>query len=482
MRIKNVLIGIAGLFVPFLLQAQEKKDSVLRFSLAEAKIYAQANSPVVKNSVLDLESAKKKIWETTAIGLPQVNGKLTFGYALQQSSLLGSINGLNQIGIFPRQQVIDEIRLDSLIRPSSYTNQSAGTIKQLNHDIDSLRNIKSGDLRTSIGLDISVNQLIFSGAYFVGLQTSKVFKSLSELAITKSQNDLIESVTNAYFLVLIARENQQILDSTYKNTSKIVNEILEQHRVGFVDETTADQMKINLGNLKATLDLITRQVDIATKLFKFQIGIEIEKQVLLTDSITGIISGVDFSALLNNSYAVESSVDFKLATTQEKLQELNLKYMKTNYLPTISAYYQFHDQLNKDYPDFQAPQMVGITASMPIFTSGQNMSRVAQARIALEKQKNLSWQAKEGLKIDYERTRSDYVLALDKFDIQKQNMELSKKIYYRSLIQFKEGMISGIELTQYQNQYLQTQSDYFSAISQLSSAKAKFEKLIASTK
>ena len=44
MRIKNVLLGLAGFVLPMLLQAQEKKDSVLHFSLAEAKDFALTNN------------------------------------------------------------------------------------------------------------------------------------------------------------------------------------------------------------------------------------------------------------------------------------------------------------------------------------------------------------------------------------------------------------------------------------------------------
>jgi len=477
MRFKRVLLLYVFFNVQFLLQAQEKKDSILKFSLAEAKAYALNNSPVVKNAALDLESAKKKIWETTAIGLPQVNAKFSYGYTIEQSNLIDQINSLNQIYILPDLIKLNSIRIDSVIKPSSYNKDS---VRKIYNHMDSLQHLKAGDYKNSIGFDLTVSQLIFNGAYFVGLQTSRVYKSLSELAITKSKIDLLETVTNAYFLVLIVKENKQIIDSTYLNTKKISDEMIEQYKVGFIDETVTDQMKIVVSNLKTTSDMLFRQLDIVINLFKFQLGIDMAKSVELTDSISGLTTILYNTSIMDSSYIVESSVDFKLLKTQERLQELNLKYQKTSLLPTIAAFYQFHKQINKDYPDFQSPQMVGISASIPIFTSGQNLSRISQARISLDKQRNTNWQAIEGLKIDYFRTRSNYLSAIDAFNTQKQNLELSKKIFNRSLIQFKEGMISGIEFTQVQNQYLQSQSSYFSAINDLSSARARFEKLLIS--
>ena len=66
MRLKRLLWALVVLYLPLISKAQEKKDTIMKFSLNEAKAYAQANSPVVKNAALDLESARKKIWETTA--------------------------------------------------------------------------------------------------------------------------------------------------------------------------------------------------------------------------------------------------------------------------------------------------------------------------------------------------------------------------------------------------------------------------------
>ena len=471
---------ISGLLLIILqqLSAQEKKDSVIRFSLKEAQDYALKNSPTVKNSILDLEAAKKKIWETTAYGLPQISGKLTYGYTLEQSPFINEINSINKIGILPDQEIITSIRLDSIINPASYTHRQDSIVNAKRHEIDSLSRVKPGDYKNSVTFDLTISQLIFSGSYLVGLQTSRVYKGLSELAITKSQQDLKESVSNSYFLVLITRENRDIMDSTYKNTEQIVENIISQYQQGFVEETFVDQMKINLANLKSGRDMLTRQLEIVLKLFNFQIGLDLNSQVEFSDSISSLVGTIDYSLILNSNYDVETSTDYKLIKTQERLQELNVKYQKSMCLPTIAGYYNYHKQLNKDYPDFQPPQMIGLTASVPIFTSGQNLVKIKQANIQLEKTKNSNWQATEGLKIDFEQSRSNYISSIDKYNTQKKNLELAKRIYNLSLIKLKNGVISSTDMVQVQNQYLQTQADYYSAINDLSKAKSKFEKII----
>ena len=55
-------------------------------------------------------------------------------------------------------------------------------------------------------------------------------------------------------------------------------------------------------------------------------------------------------------------------------------------------------------------------------------------------------------------------------------MELAKKIYDRTLIKYKQGVSSSIDLTQMQNQYLTTQGNYFNVILQLLNANSNLNK------
>ena len=72
------LICIWVLLVTFALGAQEKKDSVIRITLKDAVNYATENSYNVRSAKFDLEAAKKKIWETIAIGLPQFSATVQY--------------------------------------------------------------------------------------------------------------------------------------------------------------------------------------------------------------------------------------------------------------------------------------------------------------------------------------------------------------------------------------------------------------------
>ncbi len=438
----NFKIFVLMVIAQYALSLYAQTDSVYSFSLKDAQEYAFEHNRSVKSSQIDLEIAKKKIWETTAIGLPRANASLAYSYSITEPKIADLFSGM----FGPPSDTIDA-------------------------------EMPEFDFKSSTALDITVSQLIFNGAYIVGLQTTKTFKALSEFSIDKSVNDLKEQVTNNYFLVLTLRESKDIVDSTLVNTEKLVEEMKKNYEVGFIEETDVDQFGITLNRLRNASANLGRQADISERLLKFTIGIDLNVKIVLTESINNYIESPGFLTPLTSEFVIESYPDFQILLTQEKLMKLNLKLQKTNVMPSVAAFYAFHRQLNDKYIDFQPESMVGIQVSMPLFTSGQNYSKIRQAKLSLEKTRLDVQMAADGLQLEFEQARAAYFAAIDKYHAENNNIETSRKIYERDLIKYKEGIIGSMDLTLAQNQYLQTLSDYYSAIGELVAARSKIEKM-----
>jgi outer membrane protein TolC len=338
--------------------------------------------------------------------------------------------------------------------------------------------VKESDLKWGSTLDITATQLIFSGSYIVGLQTAKTFKSLSELALTKSEKDLKQSVSSAYYLVLVAEENKKVLDSTYFNTEKLKYKMEQMYAQGFIEETDVDQMKLTLSNLNDSRMMLSRQVEIAYNLLKFQMGLDLSSKIELTDKIENFVDENNLQEITIKPFESSSTPEIQLLESQEKLSLLNIRFNQSTYLPDIAAFYAHNENFNSNSLSFTAPDMIGLSVNIPIFSSGMKHAKVQQARIALDKTRISKEQASQGLKLDHEKSKSDLMSALDKFKTSKENMRLSDKIQKRTIIKYKEGLSSSTEITQASNQYLQSMSNYFTSMMELLNAKAKMEKLL----
>ena len=446
---------------------QEGKKDTLKLSVADAQKYALENNKSILNSNLDVEAARKKIWETTAIGLPQASAKGSFQYTPEVSPTIKQFSGLGGLGywMYNVNNYIYQQTGDNNWNPGPAQSPPVQT--------------NPNDLKWSLSGTVTVSQLIFSGSYLVGLQSAKVYKSLSELNQVKSKQDVLESIVNSYFNVLIAHENKQILDSTYANLLKTYADMQTMNKQGFVEETDLDQMQITVSNVKSSLDLISRMEGIAQKLLNLQLGIDLDSPVVLTDSLKPFINGLTIDQLLLNDFMLDNNVNYKMLDAQVKATELLLKLKKSEFLPDLAAFYQYYKEFNTKAFSFNPPHVIGAQLNIPLFSSGQRLAKVSQAKIELYKARNTREQAGNSIKLDFESSKSALLNARDKYQTEANNLQLAKKIYNRSLIKYTNGMLSNIELTQVQNQFLNAQSNYYTALQNLIASKSKLEKILS---
>jgi outer membrane protein len=432
----------------FAIKLFSQDAEVKKLSLKEAQDFALNNSADVKNARLDVLIAKKKVWETTAIGLPQLNASIAYQY-------LPNVPEASFPTIYPvydNQGILIDISYEE--QPIPLGVESAATI------------------------DITLSQLVFSGEYLVGLQASRTFKALSAQSLKKSEQDIKELVANTYYMILVLEENNRVLDSTFKSVERTAFEINQMYEQGFVEETDADQINLTKASLKSSVISVERQLDMAYSLLKFQIGMDDNQEIELTQNLDEILGLNDLGSLSSSEFNLQNNINYQLLTTQETLTELDLKRTKSTFLPTVAAFYNHQEQTQVADFNFFIPDIIGVNINVPIFSSWQRMSQVQQKQMELEKVQNSKTQASQGLELEFTQALTEYSNALDKYLVEKDNRDLAKKIYDRTLIKYREGISSSMDLTQAQSQYLTTQSSYFNATLTLLQSKNKLEKLL----
>jgi outer membrane protein len=450
-----ISLFIIVMVLPLRLSAQN--DSVIRFSLSDAQNYAIENFYISKNAKLDIEKAKKVVMETTAYGLPQVKASASWAY------IPGTIPSIDFMG-----------SLADIFRSISSDLNSQGIYTDTSN-YQYLGGSTPIAERSTITYGFTVSQLIFSGEYIVGLQASRVYKSLSEEVNEKTEIELKELVANGYFSILLLEKNKIILERTIENLHNILNQSKEYFKVGFIEETDVDQLNlVSLGTENA-LKTVERQIQILNQLFKYQLGIISDCTIELTDSLDNLI----MSNIVNDSayhFVLEDNIDYQMLDTQEKLMKLALNRQQSKFLPTIAGFYQYQDKNKKPVLDFTMKHLIGISVEVPIFQSGSRVATTSQARIELEKAQNTKEQEIQRIQMGVAQAVYDYRTSLEKYENEKINFKLSENIYSKTMEKYKQGVVSSLDLTTINNQYLQAQASYTSAIQELLSAKIKLDK------
>ena len=413
-------------------QTADSTSNKYSFSLEEAKQFSLENNIEIQNAKVDQLIAKRKVWETTAIGLPQASASYKFQH------LPGDIPTFEMA---PGQEV-------------------------------------ALGVENSATYDFILSQLLFSGEYIVGLQASRTFLQLTDNSLRKNKTDLMENVSSNYYSILVLEKNKSILDTSIVNLKKILDEMSAMKRVGLIEKTDVDQIQLSYNITRNTLVSIERQIEILYKIFKISVGLENTDKVKLTDNLETFILQLDAEALINEQFNLANNIDYNIITTQEKISSLSMRREQSKFLPTVSAFYLYQDKTNKADFDFTINQIIGVNVNVPLFSSGQRYSKVKQAKLDLLKTQNSKELVAENLNMLYEQSRYDVMNAYDNYKIQAQNIELSEEIYNNTLVKYKEGMASSMDLSQAHQQYLTEQSNYFTALLDLLNAKLKLEKVL----
>jgi outer membrane protein TolC len=429
------------LILNIVVSAFGQKDSTMNLSLKQAREYAFEHNYDLINAKLDIYKAKKKVWETTAIGLPQVNTEFSHNYSIKIGSQVIEANGQTSTFKFGK------------------TN--------------------------STKIDLTVSQLIFSGDYIVGLRTSKIYKSLSETQKNKTRSDIIQNINDAYYSVLVAKENIGILNNSIDNTKKLLSETELMVKAGVADDISYDQLQVTVMTLENSLSSLKRQESIAKYLLKIQMGLDIDNKIILTDSLNYFTNDLDVNQEISYKFTPENQPDYMLAKVQEDLQRQNVNLHKVAFLPTISAFYNNQSNLVEDkFEVFNSSSkwlpssMVGVSIKLPLFTSGSRLAKLSQARVDYKKAQNTREKVSQSLRMAVIQAQKDLLTANETLIKDKLNRKLTKKIYDQSTVKFQEGVISSTELTQNQNQYFQSLNQYYQSVFNLLTAKNKLNRLL----
>lgn len=451
-RIRKSIAAAVFIFLYLSLPARPSASSAQNpparsFSLREVQDFAVQHSYDSRKSQLNVLTAKAQVKETTGSGLPQIDSTISY---------------------------MNNLELTTMLIPNFFEGK-----------FDEKIPVQFGTQHNT-SLNFTVSQLIFNGSYFVGLQTSRIYRQLADKNLKRTQLDILETVTNTYYLILVSEKSESILTSNIENLQKTLYEVGELNKEGFVAETDVDLLQISLNKVKNGLQAVQRQKEVAYKLLKFQMGMDLDEPIVLTENLEDFLKSppAKFSPALEFSLA--RNVDYQLLEAQEKLSRMNLKNERMKYLPTIAAFYTF--QLSAMRNEFNLlanekwyrAQMLGVNVSIPIFRSGSQKARVKKAALALQQAETTRIQAAEGLLLEAASSKAALVSARDNYLNTKDNMDLSQKVYERTLIKYKEGVVSSMVLTQANDQYLMAQSEYIQAMSELLSAKNKMDRLNSS--
>jgi outer membrane protein len=181
-------------------------------------------------------------------------------------------------------------------------------------------------------------------------------------------------------------------------------------------------------------------------------------------------------------FDVGMNKDFQLMELQEKMTEKQVKMQYAGYLPTLTSFYSRTEKIIKPNFDMSPKNMVGLNLAIPIFSGGQRMAKVNQAKIDLETMKNTKALLAEQLQIQEKQLQFNLKTANETYLNQVKNLDVAKRVYDNLKLKFEHGLISGLELVSADNNYVKAETDYISSVFQVLQATVELNKIYGKLK
>ena len=438
----------ATLFTVFLLVAavQGRGQQVPVITLGESIEYALENNITVKNAQLNIAASKATVGETTAQGLPQITGNVDVNKSL----------------IVPSQPFpaifFDPEATEGEFIPVQFSPEYSGN------------------------LGVTVNQMIFNGSYFVGLQAARTYRQLAEFDKIKTEFDVIENVKKAYYSVLVSQEREELVQANLSRMDTLLKETRVMYETGFSEKIDVSRIQVQYNNLKTELDRARSSTQISLDLLKLQMGMEVNQPLALAESIADLEMVFDVEPLAGESGMRRVELD-QLQTNLD-LAQLDLKNNKAQYLPRIDANLNytrmgFGSGLKEIFNSEWYPgSVLGVSLEIPIFDGLAKSYRVQQNRVQIRQFQNQLYDQEQRIITEESEARANLKNSLTALEVQLENRELAMEVFRTTKIKYQEGVGSNFEVVEADAALKEAETNFYSALYDALIARVDLEKAL----
>lgn len=430
------LVFLLPLFFALQAGAQQRYE----FSAQQAVDYARKNNVQVKNALLDVQIQQQTNREVTASAYPQIAANLS---------------------------AIDYLSIPTNLLPGELAGQPAGTYIP----------VKFGT-KFNQTAGVSLQQLLFQGEVFVGLQARNATMEFSRKNVEVTEENIRANIYKIYYQLSASTYQLAILQANIDRVEKMTYETRKYYENGFAEKLDISKLEVQLANLQTEKIKAQNVIDNGYLGLKLLMGMPMIDTLVLTETISE--SDIRSGVLDATAYSPQDRKEYQYAQLGLKLNEYNIRRYRLSKLPTVSLNSNFNTNRQSNTFGFGGQwfntAFVALNINVPIFSGFAIDARIRRAELEAEKTLNNL----DGLKLNIDqevRTAiNTYTNAITTLDFQQKNMKLAEEVYNQTRRKFQEGVGSSTEITTAQSDLLVSQNNYILALYDAIRAKIDFLK------
>lgn len=447
----SIWVGTFFFIVTLSLQADQHKVLTLEDSLQIAK---QKNLSI-QSAEEKLKSAKEQVNTVRATLLPRIsaNGNYTYFKDIQKSVIQAD-------GGF------------------GFPTPGGGMEDMPTPDVDNESELIELEFGAHHNIQGTVNltQPLFAwGRIYNNYKASKIGFAAAHEELASAYEKLRLEVYEAFYRVLIAQEFVIVAQQSVDLIEKQLRIAETSFQAGATTNFDVLRAKVQLANAKSRLIQANNRVKTANYIYKNTLNIPLSEEVVVEGSMQINSTDIKLDDLL--SIALAHRPEIKQSNLVEQAGRKRLSVAKTRNLPDLAFFSNYQISHSERLIEMNRIWSLGFQLNIPIFDGFATRAGVRQSESSLKQLELSKKQIMSAVEFEVKNTYLELLEAKTLIEVQKETVTQAEESVRIANLQFENGVITTVELTdtqlalmQAKVNRLQAQHDYVVGLARLEKA------------
>ncbi len=298
----------------------------------------------------------------------------------------------------------------------------------------------------SVEVGFTATQVLFNSVVFTGVGTAATYEKASHENFRAVYNRTVTNTKRAYAAAQLSRHVLEMTRASLQNAEDNLRNVQVLNRQGIVSDYDLLRAEVRVENTRPLVLEAEKNALVALNTLKIAMGLDAAETVGVSGELQWIPAD---SSWLVSVESVERNASLQALGYERTVSEKVVTIMRSEYLPTLSAFGNYLWQAQKNSlsigsNDFVGSSQVGLALSVNLFNGFQTTSRVGQARADRRKTEERIEQLRETLHTQFQTIKLRLEEAQRRIRSQERTVDLAERTYAIATTRYRTG--SGTQL------------------------------------
>lgn len=434
----------------------------MKLTLDEALAYSLEHSPDMKNVTYNLERYKLNLVAQKA------SLKSRFALTLNPLSYSRSRNFQDWSSQWYTNESFSSAGTFSISQPIVWTGATVSLNNRFNWQFNESSQNHSTNRSFTNDLYLSISQPLFTyNSLKMDLKNMEYDYENALINYALRKMSLETSITSQFYNVYTAGNNLEISREELKNAEQNYNIIKNKVEADLSARDELYQAELNLANANSTVDNRIVSLENAKDDLKKTLGIPLSTELEISTEVNVTPVIIDLEKAIQN--AISSRLELRQREISREQLDMQMKQVKkTNSfngdLSLSVGIIGDNEHLRDLYDAPTKNPRVSLSLNVPIFDWGARKARIKAQEIAIEMHEYETQEELKAMEIAIRKCYRSLNNLATQIAIAEQSLKNAKLTYELNSLRYRNGDLTGMEMSQFQTQLSNQQMSYISTL------------------